>query len=274
MTGRDELSVIEDFYTEKLRESAHSVGGPKLAPDYPVDLLERLPKSAVGSSFGCGNPLSFADVAMGDTVVDVGSGAGLDLLIAAERTGPTGHVIGVDMNGSMISRAQQSVSDAGHDHVEVRQGTIEALPIEKQTADWVISNCVVNLSSDKASVFKEIVRVLKPGGRSLISDLVAERLPSWLSEHSDLYAACISGAIKEEEYIELAKGAGLDDVKVVDRFQYDEDMVRVLIEKELPIAIETLSTRLEVPVNKLLDELAGQLSGKIKSIKLAGRRTV
>jgi SAM-dependent methyltransferase len=187
-----------------------------------------------GASFGCGNPLSMSEVGTGDVVLDLGSGAGLDLLLAARLVGPTGRVIGVDMTGDMIERARANIDAAGFsDFVEVREGLIEALPVPDASVDHVISNCVINLSPDKDAVFAEIARVLKPGGRVSISDIVAKDLPEAVRNDALFHASCIGGAIAEEDYAAGLEAAGLSDVRAVDRFVYDEQMVAGIAETEL-----------------------------------------
>ena len=187
-----------------------------------------------GASFGCGNPLSMAAVKPGDTVLDLGSGAGLDLLLAAGLVGETGRVIGVDMTDDMIDKARANIAAAGlSDRVEVRKGLIEALPVDDASVDHVISNCVINLSPDKAAVFAEIARVLKPGGKISVSDIVAQDLPDAIRDDERLYGSCIGGAISEEEYAAGLEAAGLTDVKAVDRFVYDEATVMDIAGSEL-----------------------------------------
>ncbi len=196
--------------------------------------LNDLPADAVENSFGCGNPLAFSEVREGDTVIDLGSGAGIDLLIAAKKTGPTGRVIGIDMTDAMIERARGNIAAAGvSDYVEVRKGLIESLPVESGTVDWVISNCVINLSPEKDRVFAEIARVLKPGGRMLVSDIVVENLPEELRRNQALYNSCVAGAISEKDYLDGLRQAGMTDVQVRTRHIYDDVQLEALIESEI-----------------------------------------
>jgi SAM-dependent methyltransferase len=188
---------------------------------YEAAALERLPADAVQHSFGCGNPLAFAGVEPGQVVLDIGSGAGIDCLIAAERVGPTGRVIGLDMTPEMIERATQNARDAGVGHVEFRLGDAERMPVEDGAVDWVISNCVINLSPDKPAVFREIARVLRPGGRISISDIVAANLPEALRQSRDAWTGCLAGAISEEEYRAGLAAAGLRGVRVTSRLVYE-----------------------------------------------------
>jgi SAM-dependent methyltransferase len=264
-----------DFYAKAADERTSKSGGccgptrPALAVDYDPAALAALSKDAVAASFGCGDPLAFADVMPGQTVLDLGCGAGLDLLIAAEKVGEAGKVIGVDVSPAMLARARANADAAGFsERIELREGQIESLPVDDASIDWVVSNCVVNLSPDKARVFAEIRRALKPGGKALIADLVAEDLPEWVSAHGDLYSACISGAVSERVYVELAERAGLRRPRVVDRLVYDASMVRGLIEDALPVASDAISARLGVDRRAFLDMAGEQLAGRISSVKL------
>ncbi|MEW6743830.1 MAG: arsenite methyltransferase [Planctomycetota bacterium] len=199
---------------------------------YRSEDLEGLPASAVVNAFGCGNPLAFSEVREGEVVLDLGSGAGIDLLIAAKRVGPSGRVIGVDMTPEMIAKAREAIAAAGLAQVEVRQGLIEDLPVSSGSVDWVISNCVINLSPEKEKVFAEIARVLKPGGRMLVSDIVAQDLPADVLQSMELYCSCVAGAISEEAYLAGLRRAGLVDVEVRERIVYDADQLAGLIPSE------------------------------------------
>jgi len=201
---------------------------------YTREELEALPGDAVLHSFGCGNPLAFSELNPGDIVLDLGSGAGIDLLIAAEKVGPSGRVIGVEMTDEMIEKARENILEANAENIEVRHGIIEDLPIDDASVDWVISNCVISLSPDKAKVFAEIARVLKPGGRLQISDIVVESLPDWARDSESFCSTCIAGAISEEAYLNGLRDVGLTDVEVVQRIHYDAGQVEGLMESELP----------------------------------------
>lgn len=191
--------------------------------------LSSLPADAVQNSFGCGNPLAFAGVEPGQVVLDIGSGAGIDCLIAAEKVGPTGRVIGLDMTPEMIERARKNAREARATNVEFRLGDAEKMPVEDSSVDWVISNCVINLSPDKPAVFREIARILKPGGRISISDIVAEDLPAPIRESSDAWTGCLAGAISEAEYIQGLEAAGLRGVRASSRLVYDASQLQGLL---------------------------------------------
>ena len=225
--------------------------------------LGQVPEAAAQSSFGCGNPLAFAGVEEGQTVLDLGSGAGLDLLLARAKVGASGRVIGVDMTDEMIEAARRNVAEAGYDNVELRKGVIEQLPVEDGSVDWVISNCVINLSTDKPAVFREIARVLKPGGRVSVSDIVAEELPAWLREHAAAYSACIGGAISETEYADGLAAAGLEEVEVSERLVYDELQLQGIVGSDFDA--------LGVPKD-LLEKGVKQAAGKVWSAKFRARK--
>ena len=267
---------VSEHYAKAVKREAGSgcCGGPvtqkgvvvKVA-GYAAEELAALPDDAVENAFGCGNPLAFAEVKAGETVLDLGSGAGIDLLLAAEKVGADGHVIGVDMTDEMIARARANVEAAGHRNVEVRKGLIEALPVEAGTVDWVISNCVINLSPDKASVFAEIARVLRPGGCMRVSDIVVEDLPEWARQSAQLYSSCVAGAISEGDYVAGLEAAGLTDVEVTERLVYDTTMVAGLIRSEVP-EVEALAKESGFDIAAI----AGQFEGKIWSAKFSARK--
>lgn len=187
---------------------------------YGDETLATLPADAVENAFGCGNPVAFAEVREGDVVVDIGSGAGIDCLFAAQKVGSAGRVIGIDMTPEMLERARANARVAGAGNVEFRQGDAEKMPVADASVDWVISNCVINLSPDKPAVFREIARVLKPGGRISISDIVAEDLPPAIRASRDAWVTCLAGAISESEYVRGLEAGGLTDVRVTERIAY------------------------------------------------------
>jgi len=187
-----------------------------LGVGYSESDLDSVPENA-NMGLGCGNPLAFASIKEGETVLDLGSGGGIDCFIAAQKAGPSGRVIGVDMTAEMIERARENAEKSGYKNVEFRLGEIEHLPVADNSVDLVISNCVINLSTDKEQVFKEISRVLKPGGRIMVSDIVLTGdLPESIMKSLDAYVSCIAGAVNKDDYLEFIKKAGLQDIKVVE----------------------------------------------------------
>lgn len=185
---------------------------------YGADQLDALPEGA-NLGLGCGAPIRSLELRPGETVLDLGSGGGVDAFLAARQVGETGRVIGVDMTDEMIERARANAAKAGLRQVEFRQGRLEALPVEDASVDAVTSNCVINLVPDKAAVFREIARVLRPGGRLVISDIVLDgKLPEALEKDLLAYVGCVSGALERNDYFEKVTASGLTDIRIlVDR---------------------------------------------------------
>lgn len=182
---------------------------------YPVD---ELPKSLTESYAGCGNPVALASLKEGEVVLDLGSGAGLDAFMAAETVGETGKVIGVDMTPEMVQKAEENAETIGVKNTEFRLGEIEKLPVEDEMVDVIISNCVINLAPNKAKVFQEAFRVLRPGGRLMVSDMVIIKpLPEDVRESINSYTGCVAGAVSETEYLAIIRDAGFERVKIVEK---------------------------------------------------------
>lgn len=189
-------------------------------PDYDAGELAAIPADA-DLGLGCGNPLALESVREGETVVDLGSGGGIDCFIAARKVGPTGHVIGIDMTPDMIALAERNATRSDLGNVEFRLGEIEALPVEDATADLVISNCVINLVPDKTRAFAEALRILKPGGRLSVSDIVTTApLPEAARRSVGAYVGCLGGAMVLDEYLAAAREVGFSDVRVASESAY------------------------------------------------------
>lgn len=188
---------------------------------YTAEQAAAIPDGA-NLGLGCGNPIAHAGLKPGETVLDLGSGAGIDCFLAARDVGPSGRVIGVDMTHAMLERARATGKKIGAANVEFRLGEIEHLPVADASVNAIISNCVVNLSPDKPQVFREALRVLAPGGRLVVSDLVLTReLSPEMRRHAELYAGCVAGASLEADYLRLVREAGFTDVAVLERTGYD-----------------------------------------------------
>ncbi len=190
---------------------------------YSDDEMNAVPDGS-NLGLGCGNPVAIAALKEGDIVLDLGSGAGFDAFLAAKKVGKSGRVIGVDMTEEMVERARVNAKKSGYDNVEFRLGEIEQLPVDDNTIDMIISNCVINLSPDKRAVFAEAFRVLKSGGRLMVSDLVLSKdLPATIKELVEGYVGCLAGAIKKEEYIDFINKAGFKNIKIVSESPYPVD---------------------------------------------------
>jgi SAM-dependent methyltransferase len=213
----DEIRTqVQVYYADRaLNAKSCCSGDPGGEALYNPDLLEDLPKDISDFSLGCGDPITLAHLQEGETVLDLGSGGGLDCFLAARQVGPGGNVIGIDMTSEMLSRACLAAERLGLSNVEFRQGYLESMPVESAGVDVVISNCVINLSPDKSKVFAEMFRVLKPGGRVSLSDIVANgELPEAVKKSMEAWGACIAGALQRDEYIRGLQDAGFVDVRI------------------------------------------------------------
>ena len=189
---------------------------------YSEEELRNIPESAI-MGLGCGNPTALADLKNGETVLDLGAGTGIDVFLAANKVGSKGHVIGIDMTEEMIKRANKTAKKHRYKNVEFKLGEIENLPLEDNSVDVIISNCVINLSPDKLRTYQEAYRVLKPNGRILISDLVTEgELPEDIRKNFEAWAGCIAGALEKKEYLSTIKKAGFRDVKIISQNTFYE----------------------------------------------------
>jgi arsenite methyltransferase len=228
---------------------------------YSKDEINEVPDGA-NLGLGCGNPIALAGLKQGETVLDLGSGGGFDCFLASSRVGPDGRVIGVDMTPEMLDRARKNVTKGNFKNVEFRLGEIENLPVADNSVDVIISNCVINLAEDKKKVFREAFRVLKPGGRLMVSDMVLlKELPRAVRESVLAYVSCVGGALKKDDYLDAIKDAGFTGIKVLDESAFgledlvDSAEVKAIIDKMKMTAAE-------------IKELAGTVvSDKIQAMK-------
>lgn len=205
--------------------TGRSVESVSLGIGYSEEDLEQAPEGA-NLGLGCGNPVALASLREGEVVLDLGSGAGFDSFLAAERVGPTGRVIGVDMTAEMLDKARENAKKSGRANVEFRLGEIEHLPVADSSVDVILSNCVINLSPDKAEVFAEAFRVLRPGGRLMVSDIVLTApLPAPLAESALLYSSCVAGALLKTEYLGHIAGAGFTEIAVQGETVFPPDLI-------------------------------------------------
>jgi arsenite methyltransferase len=202
---------------------------------YDAESAEGAPEGAVAASLGCGVPTAVADLHEGETVLDLGSGAGADVLISARRVGPTGRVIGIDMTDDMLGLARRNAAEAGATNVEFVKGYIEELPLPDASVDVVISNCVINLSSDKRRVIREAARVLRPGGRFAVSDVIADRvLDTATRRDMEQWTGCIAGALTRVDFAIALHNAGLDDVEITETHRVHEHAASAIIRARKP----------------------------------------
>jgi arsenite methyltransferase len=220
MTKRNETQIhetVREHYAQ-LARSGNTCCGPSVDNNvtlYPTDLTAQLPGDIAAFSLGCGDPITLAGLQPGDVVVDLGAGGGLDCLMASKKVDDTGRVIGVDMTPDMLGKARSNAARLGASNVEFRQGYIEALPVADGEATVVISNCVINLSPDKPRVFREIFRVLRPGGRLAVSDIVTNGpLPQATQGDAEAWSACVAGALDVRDYRAGLEVAGFVDIEV------------------------------------------------------------
>jgi arsenite methyltransferase len=216
-----------------------------------------LPDTAVAASLGCGNPTALIELQQGQTVLDLGSGGGIDVLLSAKRVGPTGKVYGLDMTDEMLALARENQQKAGATNVEFLKGEIERIPLPDNSVDVIISNCVINLSSDKAAVLREAFRVLKPGGRFAVSDVVVSGdVPEQVRKSMELWVGCVAGALHENDYRQFLGAAGFESVDVEPWRVYKlDDAKQFLGEAGLDV-----------------NALAGQVEGKIASAFIRGTK--
>lgn len=220
-------AAVREHYAERIKNSASCCGSDACCSTenllYPVDLLTAVPADVANASYGCGDPITLASLTAGQTVLDLGSGAGLDCLLAAQKVGASGRVIGVDMTPEMLQRARENAQRVNATNVEFRHGYLEDLPVDSDSVDVVISNCVINLAPDKSKVFAEIVRVLRspdpasgsPGGRLAVSDIVTDgELPEAIKQSLSAWAGCIAGALDVADYARMMRAAGLTDIEI------------------------------------------------------------
>ena len=235
--------------------------------DYSDADLSKLPEDIQDNSFGCGNPLAFSEVQLGEVVLDLGCGAGLDLLIASERVGVTGQVIGVDYNDDMLTLAKNRTEN--FTNIQLRKGKIEDLPVDSKSVDWVISNCVINLSNEKQRAFNEISRVLKPNGKMIVSDIVAENLPWWVRRSGILRAACGGGVISEKQYLDGLSSAGLEYGQVVDRQYYEAYQLASIVSEAAPTMLRKIRCCGINILDSLLRKMAEPISKNLWSAKIS-----
>ena len=222
MAGNNSLAVVKDFYTEAADTAKEDILNPAC---YDPALMDHIPEQYRFRGYGCGSPVMDAGITEGEHVVDLGSGRGIECFIAAKQVGPQGRVTGIDMLDPMLAHAREGqaavAKKLGYDNMDFRKGYLETMPLEDDTADLLLSNCVLNLSTDKRSMFSEMFRVLKPGGRLTISDVVCETEPGPEIRNDDtLHGECIAGAQTQKNLCGLLEEAGFESLIMIKRFPY------------------------------------------------------
>ena len=278
MNQKDIKKIVKDGYA-KIATKSGSCCGPAssccgsadLAQDisrkigYSDEELKVAPEGA-NLGLGCGNPVALASLREGETVLDLGSGAGFDCFLAANRVGEKGKVIGVDMTSEMIEKAKENARKGSYENVEFRLGEIEKLPVLDNSIDAVISNCVINLSPDKAKVFQEAFRILKAGGKLMISDIVLlKELPASIKESVEAYIGCLSGAVIKDKYIKKIKAAGFQDVQVIDETAFPIELIA-----NDPTA-KGIMDNLGIGLNEARGVASSVVSIKVSAIKPLGK---
>lgn len=226
---------------------------------YTEEELKAVPEGA-NLGLGCGNPVALASLVEGETVLDLGSGAGFDCFLAANKVGENGRVIGVDMTPEMLEKARENAKKDSYGNVEFRLGEIENLPVADNFVDIVISNCVINLSPDKERVFSEAFRVLKPGGKLMISDIVlTKELPDFIKNSVEAYVGCVSGAIMKDEYIKSIKTAGFQEVRIIDETNFSIDCM-----------VNDPTAEAIVKDSQIQPDQVKKVAGLVSSVKVSG----
>ncbi len=247
-------SEVKDYVKKRYGERAQTEGSccPSCGPSatdvalrigYSEEDLRNVPEAS-SMGLGCGNPVALAGLKEGETVLDLGSGGGIDVFLAAKKVGAKGRLIGIDMTEEMVRRATDIASKHGYENVEFRLGEIENLPIDDDSINAVISNCVINLSPDKEGVFREAYRVLKPNGRIMISDIVTEgELPDEVRKSFDAWAGCVAGALEKDQYLETIRRVGFKDIRIVSESTYKIDVSQELRGKITSLQVEAYKRR-------------------------------
>ena len=228
---------------------------------YTEEQMQSVPEDA-NLGLGCGNPTALASLKEGEIVLDLGSGAGFDCFLAANKVGKNGKVIGVDMTPEMIKKAKENAQKNGYTNVEFRHGDIEDLPVTDNSVDVIISNCVINLSPDKKQVFQEAFRVLKPGGRIIVSDIVLlKKLPDFIKDSVEAYVGCIAGASLKNEYLKFIKEAGFKEITVTDETSFPIELI-----------IDDPTTLTIIKKAVITEEELQKLGSNVVSIKVTGKK--
>ena len=265
-------TAVRERYAAAAREAEASCCAPTGSAEgligrslYGEGEAQSLPEAALAASLGCGNPTLLADLHPGEVVLDLGSGGGIDVLLSARRVGPTGKAYGLDMTSEMLELARRNQAEAGVTNAEFLEGTLEQVPLPDGSVDVIISNCVVNLSPDKGAVLSEAFRVLRPGGRLAISDIVLKRrLPEALTSIMGLWTGCVTGALLDRDYRELLESTGFGDIEIVP--------TQVFTRADLVQMAGDLTAGGRLPEGFDVEGALSELDGAVMSAFVRGRR--
>lgn len=264
--GPSSCCTPDDVATEVPGRSADAHQAAAIRMGYSAEEVEAVPENA-NLGLGCGAPLHYAKPQPGETVLDLGSGAGFDAFLAAQSVGEEGKVIGVDMTPEMLAQARANAEAGGYENVEFRKGLIEEMPVEDGEVDVIISNCVINLSPDKAAVFKEAFRVLRPGGRVAVSDIVlTEPLPEAIVDSIAAYVGCVAGASLLDDYVGFLRDAGFQEIEVAESRKAVESLP-----EDDPIVLSVLEGTGASSYEDLATEIRG-VAGRVLSAKITARK--
>jgi len=279
MQEQEIKKAVRERYADRVTEAGSCCppqatsccGAPKVEDEigkrigYSDEELGAVPEGA-NLGLGCGNPTALASLQEGETVLDLGSGAGFDCFLAAKKVGATGKVIGVDMTPEMLDKARQNAATDNYTNVEFRLGEIENIPAADGSVDAIISNCVINLSPDKPRVFQEAFRVLRPGGRMMVSDIVLlAELPEFVKQSVEAYASCVAGAMLKDDYLAAIKAAGFDEVEILDETVFPTQFVRSMVENDPMVKAFVEES------GKSMEELA-EIGKTVVSVKVKGTK--
>ena len=269
MEDKEAKKIVRERYAQVAKQNGSCCSSLCCGTPKPKEISkkvgytdEELGAVPAGSNLGlgCGNPTALASIKAGEIVLDLGSGAGFDCFLASNKVGPEGRVIGIDMTEEMVARARDNASKGGYENVEFRQGEIENLPVEDNTVDVIISNCVINLVPNKENAFKEAFRVLKPGGRLMVSDIVLlKKLPDFVMDSIEAYVGCVAGAATKDRYLKAIESAGFEDVTVIDESVFPLDCIT-----SDPTGQAILKSLKGTP------EQLKEVDGSISSVKVSG----
>ncbi|WP_299010024.1 methyltransferase domain-containing protein [uncultured Shewanella sp.] len=273
---KDKKALIRQAYANAVKGKDQYVSGEQIMATnnksvielagYTLEGLARVNEQVLEYNFSCGNPVDIANIRLGNRVLDLGCGTGLDLMLAAEKVGPFGHVIGIDITQEMLDIADKHIKASPFNNIELINAHIESIPCPTNSIDNVISNCVINLSSNKKQVMSETFRVLKPGGSIAFSDMVIDdTIPNWIINQAALYATCVSGATQLEHYLSIMQNVGFQDIEIIGFKTYSQE--------EMLSVLDIEATQVKQGVGEaLFNHMLTGVKGKIHSVHITAKK--